>query len=739
MAQQMAEVAATGATVAVVATTVAVPLIKRLANGIAYKYNKYGEEQIREIKAIKLAYKDFCWPTEKDSSLTTITIFTLDQENVEVKRQSKEYPIYFITENNDEIPALFSCGFAPCTDQQRWLGLLDKNSILRSDIEDIIGYICNYQNQRNARIIGKGYNYDPTNLFFEEFNTWLISLSKSAKIDNQVYKAVNQRIKYLGELYARVIFKPGDDSPTRLEILKKIRDMLKNGILVTIKLAISRESSRDHFQQLREIIKNNIKIGVKFLFYVFRDTEKTPSSFILQEVTNPTDIVYKTIITKTRSGELLNYLMNTDVMRSIFPIVDKSLTKTIDKRNFENNSFIDESGALVYPLTKASIHIYNWFELDAESDSDFNPIGILKEFRNNKEAMKRFIKLHGQLQKLCMFYLICDQLYDISGFGGDIMVYGYALSLIRSILGAYRDLAKDMADNYCYLYEMADTYKATLIKSSSIKNKKVGVWNDCFYFTYRAYDEVESGIAEAEDAITKIESRAIELNSQKYQDQIREKIKELCSWAKCFTGNKESGPNFSVPSIMSQNQGFFGNRPATQMLTGKSATQAFNVKLENYTDEQLNEILNNIKQLATSNSELTLKEIHDVKVKYLAISDLYDLPSVKDQNRLKILLEIKIQFASLLVRSKKINKAVLTLAEVLRFLDPNKMNSVWKPVYIKTLARKAVILKESNDLEEAKKDIEELLSLEPNHPNAKKILQEITQVKTQAFEVIHRP
>lgn len=120
----------------------------------------------------------------------------------------------------------FLDGCVPEIRSDKWSVSLGKSD-LRATIEDIIGNICTFQNDRDqtfavyfkekvtafldnikAYINKKNpFYYDPMNLFFEEFKVWLRELSK-APLNSNTSVIVQKRINYLNQIYCNAkIFK----------------------------------------------------------------------------------------------------------------------------------------------------------------------------------------------------------------------------------------------------------------------------------------------------------------------------------------------------------------------------------------------------------------------------------------------------------------------------------------------------------------------------------------------------
>ena len=142
----------------------------------------------------------------------------------------------------------------------------------------MIGHICNYQAIRNEGVVmvteefgvgGKGYHYDPTNLFLEEFKRWLVQLS-NAPLNEETLANVEGRMNYLRKIDVCDVFKQSGRIVTRRETVIKLLANLSNTIRPIILTYIAAQSSREHYDLLKKNITALIRTSAQFCFYVFR-------------------------------------------------------------------------------------------------------------------------------------------------------------------------------------------------------------------------------------------------------------------------------------------------------------------------------------------------------------------------------------------------------------------------------------------------------------------------------------
>lgn len=348
----------------------AVPVIKESVSTLQawYKnwYKSYGEYHQGRMKLLQESYIMYCYKLESMHPLTTLRM----EKNGEESEYEKQLPIYL--QMAEAVPVLYERGFTPKTSLEDWMTHLQEG-LLRTAIGEMIGYLCEYQVERNGILFqlknrDSLFAYDPTNMFFEEFKVWLVYLS-CARIDNAsasaLYAVISGRIAYLDNIIIKRIFDPlKENPPTRIDILQKIHDQLKDYVLPVLKNEMSRQKAREHFNELKLHIKEILNAGIKFLFYIFRDSKNTPQNFILSQIRSPTMPFYKEVA-KNTSAELLSYLLNTPMLKFVFPGIDRTdhSQALYEMQALFMNPFSTEQGDEVYPreLISDTKRSNNWY------------------------------------------------------------------------------------------------------------------------------------------------------------------------------------------------------------------------------------------------------------------------------------------------------------------------------------------------------------------------------------------
>lgn len=509
MMQQIVDNAASAASVG---TTLAeIMLFLKLADEyIERKCSEYDSDNLREMYAIQTAYKLHCYPVEKECSPSTLSVFREGQS-----AQSNELPIFF--QMKGKIPVLHTAGLGLSKADHPWHKFLKPNGGLLYAIGEMLKRIVIYQQQRGERFFSKekGFDYDATNMFLEDVKWWLVELSK-AEPNDKTLGSVSARIEYFSDLINKQVFKPGENSPTRVETIIYLRDVLKDWIRPLIKGASYQESAREHFSQLQTQVVSIVEASLSFMFYVFRDTPDLPKKLPIDALRGKDSLFDNAV--KTISGKLLKKLAKTEACRSACTPLSRS-SKNDKHNNYPNlqvlckNIFLNVDNQLLFPLIMQETNINNWFQ---KSDS-----GILKHFRKSV-LMEHFLRVLGLIQEVCLFSIICEVLYELAGFKGDSGVYGKAASKVIHAINAYQNRIKELCKEIDTFFVDAQALQRDLFSSNEeIKNKIIGLklankWAEYFDTISDSYRNLQKSVASSQEIITKIHQKIVILQTDQY-------------------------------------------------------------------------------------------------------------------------------------------------------------------------------------------------------------------------------
>lgn len=505
----------------------------KLIHEVGQWWDKYGKRANFEINIMKEAFITFCYSVEMESSITL-----LDKKKQSADNKDYQVPDYFKMDDKGRFPLIYhKPGFKPEKDLLVWLRRLATNN-LRQYIEEMLGYIIEYQAYRDTKIFSGEFTYDPTNLFFEELKSWLVELSKASVIDENVLKVVNARIKYLSYINDKRVFNINESvNPTRSQVILHVRDILNNSVVPSIELEISRTSSREYFKSLKIDLEMIIRSSIEFLLFGFRDGNKLPHALIIEELRHPTLPGYCSV-RETTSGKLLSICVNSGSLIQFCRKLDNTVytsshierqqqqavvTNDPEKEIF-NNKFIKPDETLCFPFEDANknLTLENWY---CKENS-----GIAEYFKE-PQLMREYLRLHGLIQKLALFVMITDMFYELAGMGGDILVYGVAKLEIEKTLLHSRKLLESIQATLSYLFANAESYQSSMIKKIESKHEK---WLNIFPSIRGAVDRCNFHTKRSFETLDKISQDKIKVNSDEYAGLIRRKLNLLSSCVNQF-------------------------------------------------------------------------------------------------------------------------------------------------------------------------------------------------------------
>lgn len=577
------------------------PLLSLGIDFVKQKLIDYSDSDMEQIEAIKRIYSLYC-VDERHASPSTLHVLSKEDEE-----KSIDYPVYF--KMKEKVPVIYDLKVGISDNAEFWAKFLSKkDSGLLYYIEQMLKMICLYQKKRETRFFDaqKGYNYDPTNLFFDEFKWWLIELSK-ADFDENTEKIVKGRSRYLSQIISKGVFPAGKNPPSRMETIAYLRDALDNWVCPLIQVAKNREGGREHFNKLKSNVITYIQNSTQFIFYVFRNTPDTPNEFVLDYLRD-TSVIYKNAL-ETVSGKLLKALFSTKACMNACPSLTGDSLKddiTENLQSFCDNPFLDSNGQPIFPRKIGNLTVDDWFD-------EGNNCGILKYFRQTG-LMKEFIKFHGLLQKVCVFYIICEQLYQLAGCGGDLGIYGKIVDKVINALKTYQLLMNEMQRIIQKFFDIArELQKIYLGSDENRKKEYIGDDKDEFvknwFIHFGIVDSIYYKLSETkqncEQIILEINQKIITLNSEKYFHRVNVLIKSFSQLADHFVeGKKITDGKELVPSTQNP-QGFWSSKSSATLLS----STADESKVVNSTEQIVNmeeyqNLANDLKLAKKANAEL---------------------------------------------------------------------------------------------------------------------------------------
>lgn len=419
---------------------------------------------------------------------------------------------------------------------------------LRLHAEKILNIICPYQKERNGRLIGSGSLADPTNLLLEELKDWLFNrLSTSSCRD--LKEEIVRRIAYLKNLEESDLFPAGMGEKHLASLLVEIKGILRDEVCIAIEKDLAEESAREELRELVLQSKQLVLHTIQYLYYVIRGGDVSESCNLndLRGITTDQKM-QKSLQTST--GKLLKELVNTESVMGVFSN-ESEKNKTSQINHQRSSKSIGQGDKSIVASLKSADEVarFNQKIHQALTNSKVET-GIHSSFLVDDELLLAFIEMHGLVEALANFILVCQKFHKMAGNGGDIIIYGFANQSMKYFMQSYFPLVKLLFSKIALVNKKIDaTYK---IENTS-KSTWVSSYRKAGDFCARIKAEKDACDAYAGKMLHKVEIGIDEKRRLEIQAQIEDSITSAQSFSERMYGffPKELSPPPSISQVSS--------------------------------------------------------------------------------------------------------------------------------------------------------------------------------------------
>lgn len=447
-----------------------------------------------------------------------------------------------------------------------WMGKEFATGLITDKVRGIIAKICNYQQERNSRQFGGGFANDPTNLVCEEIKEWLVTICRAIPSPEFLEK-IDKRILYVDRLIKYSVFPMVSVHETTMQmVLLQVRRTLEE-IRTVIDRKIVASSAEELFGNLFNHLQRVLGSGVVYLCYIFRDNPDVDARVTIEDFFQRDQNLPKEIrkIIHTISGNCLQQLVNSQPIVNVYTLSPQRVTTALQTYNLqENNPFLNAYG---FPVVR-----YQNQELNPMDCLNQNNSGIDKTFLGRCDLMSSFIRLHGLLYELAVLTLLCKQVKDLAGLGGDIIICGAANEKVNALLDYFLVLIKEIW-NYLYLLnESADSYFDQLV----MQRQGSTVWQRNFRFVMQERLILEDQLAQCSNLVAMIRHHTNRRTVGELIQEGREKMMDFLENISLFSQHmvglfpSASIKQFSRPSPSLLQQCERRNMDATLDLVGRN-------------------------------------------------------------------------------------------------------------------------------------------------------------------------
>lgn len=350
------------------------------------------------------------------------------------------------------------------TKKGTWVKSIAHGRILQTEVDAMIGYFTAYMTHRRNRIGWRsGNSNDPYNLVCYEFLLWLTGTLAVAECNENTLTMVTQRCNILENILVSGVFEPGKfNILTMRGTLTKVKNMLAGRVTLVIKREIANTHAREHLGKLQLYSKLIISGCIRFLYYIYNDTDRTPFPNIKRLRAREED--YANLV-ETKMGRLLRILLNTPDILSLFSedhqnldglavasyntiiTSEKSSSTSIKERQLIHNAFL-RSNAPCIPLiltdNKKNVSISDF--LNPKVLAEVKQVGIFSEIQKNPELLQLFVETFASTVELAKVFRACDDAKSLAVTGGDILVYCISNQSIIALMNTLISLCKKLLE-----------------------------------------------------------------------------------------------------------------------------------------------------------------------------------------------------------------------------------------------------------------------------------------------------
>ena len=237
--------------------------------------------------------------------------------------------------------------------------------------------------------------------------------------------------------------------------------------------------------------------GTQFLYFVLRNTQDTPRNCTIPNIQigqKPLDRVLKTY-----SGRLLQAMVLSTPFRQVFPLgyIPGGLSEVASQlleASISTFSTDGTSGKVIVPPLLAQIVFSEKEENVRQQDPGglfkkkkkevpvesqmimremFPHIflsgiesGIAKPFREKRELLEEFVKLHELFIKIASLIHLLEQAHSLAGEGGDLLVYGLSRKHVAGLVVDYTLLSNAVRDSITIIEQHADGLYQHLVREN---------------------------------------------------------------------------------------------------------------------------------------------------------------------------------------------------------------------------------------------------------------------------------
>jgi hypothetical protein len=369
-------------------------------------------------------------------------------------------------------------------------------------ISDILVYTAHLRLDKKS----EEYTNSSTLLFCAEFAKWANAMAKM-EITEAVHEEIQSRLRYLSCIQEEGVFRnePNDEHSIYL-LIHNLSQILNYAILPRIEIALSSLSVRDYLKQLKKDSDKFFKDTTTGLFYMFTEEEDfTYNVFHLRYLDIYQIPRLRNIMDNTELGDLFKELSRQFQLSQTGHLAMEKPT----------NYFLTEKGEVDFDL---SMRISISDEVNNTKDRGIHPF-MLKD----QTPTHLLLSTMGRLSDYICFMSALNQAYNLSGDGGNLLMYIKLGTEMANFLACFHELQSQLKLNLNRLLELSDTVFQELIKGFKFDHP----WKLNYCRSKRLIGDALTHLNNASRVVGKISEQLSYVNSENYLLEVQGRMEEF--------------------------------------------------------------------------------------------------------------------------------------------------------------------------------------------------------------------
>ncbi len=343
-------------------------------------------------------------------------------------------------------------------------------------------------------------------LFCAEFAKW-VNDSAKVTISEEFKLSIQTRLRYLSYIQEEKVFQKEPNDETSMYLLVyNLSQILEYAILPKVEMILSRQSIRDHLRTLQKHSDRFFSEVTKGLFYLFTEEENFEYNVFHLEYLD----IYKVpklskIIDETELGDLFSSL-KTQLQKAREG--DLPMKETC-------NYFLTEEGEVNTDLRLKLVSIHEVTNTKSR--------GIHELMRRQYTPMHLLLLTFGHLSDYTCFMSALKQAYDLSGDGGNLMMYIALGTETSNFLSYFNALKSQLKTSLNQLLELSDKVYQQLIEKLEFDNP----WNRNYCRSKRLIKDALEYLDNAGAVVNQIGQQLSYVNSENYLNETKGRMDDF--------------------------------------------------------------------------------------------------------------------------------------------------------------------------------------------------------------------